>query len=93
VIVKRTPLKTLTSIALGLLGLSATANDIEPGKEFYNVVYAPKAITLDGDSGRMVRRAGARGSQIRRTERLRLQRLPELRALRRICRWHLDRPR
>gem|GEM_PF-758306 len=50
-IVKRTPLKALTSIALGLFGLGATANDIEPGKEFYNVVYAPKAITLDGDLG------------------------------------------
>src|SRR5690242_5427938 len=25
------------------------ANDIEPGKEFYTVVYAPKPIVLDGD--------------------------------------------
>jgi hypothetical protein len=48
---KRTPLRALTAFALGLFGLGATANDIEPGKEFYNVVYAPKAITLDGELG------------------------------------------
>ena len=28
---------------------TVTANDIEPGKEFYTVIYAPKPIVLDGD--------------------------------------------
>src|SRR5437762_2353249 len=28
---------------------TVTANDIEPGKEFYTVVYAPNPIVLDGD--------------------------------------------
>ncbi|MGE3311030.1 MAG: sugar-binding protein [Limisphaerales bacterium] len=44
-----THLRALTAIAISLLGLGATANDIEPGKEFYDVVYAPKPITLDGE--------------------------------------------
>src|SRR5215831_17782799 len=36
-------------IAFSLLSLAARANDIEPGKEFYTVIYAPKPIVLDGD--------------------------------------------
>src|SRR6266498_3790312 len=28
---------------------TVTANDIEPGKEFYTVIYAPRPIVLDGD--------------------------------------------
>jgi len=37
----------LVVLSLGLL--SAQANDIEPGKEFYTVIYAPRPIILDGD--------------------------------------------
>jgi hypothetical protein len=48
---KRTPIRALTAFALGLFGLGATANDIEPGKELYSVVHAPKTITLDGELG------------------------------------------
>ena len=36
-------------IAFFLLPLAARANDIEPGKEFYTVIYAPKPIVIDGD--------------------------------------------
>src|SRR4249920_3873438 len=36
-------------LALCLVQLTTRANDIEPGKEFYTVVYAPKPIVLDGD--------------------------------------------
>src|SRR3989441_1395272 len=32
-----------------LAALTTRANDIEPGKEFYSVIYAPKPIVLDGD--------------------------------------------
>ncbi|HKX61592.1 MAG TPA: sugar-binding protein, partial [Verrucomicrobiae bacterium] len=39
----------LVVLSLGLL--STRANDIEPGKEFYTVIYAPQPITLDGDLG------------------------------------------
>jgi Carbohydrate family 9 binding domain-like len=35
--------------ALGLARFTARANDIEPTKEFYTVIYAPKPIVLDGD--------------------------------------------
>ncbi len=38
-------------LVLSLLGLRALANDIEPGKETYSVVFAPKPIVLDGDLG------------------------------------------
>ncbi len=38
----------LVLLAFGSPKASAT-NDIEPTKEFYNVVYAPKPIVLDGD--------------------------------------------
>ena len=42
--------KTLAAMALCLCGLNALAkNDIEPTKEFYTVIQAPKAIVLDGD--------------------------------------------
>src|SRR5262249_30163964 len=37
------------ALVLALFGLRTAANDIEPGKEFYNVIYAPKPIVLDGD--------------------------------------------
>ena len=40
----------LLAAALSLVRFSARAvNDIEPSKEFYTVVYAPKPIVLDGD--------------------------------------------
>jgi hypothetical protein len=46
----KTPLlKALPALALCVFGLRAAANDIEPGKEFYTVRYAPKPIVLDGD--------------------------------------------
>src|SRR2546422_7362933 len=32
-----------------LVQVATRANDIEPGKEFYTVIYAPKPIVLDGD--------------------------------------------
>ena len=35
--------------ALGLARFAGHANDIEPGKEFYTVIYAPKPVVLDGD--------------------------------------------
>ncbi len=38
-------------LSLSLFGLRSYANDIEPGKEFYNVVFTPKPIVLDGDLG------------------------------------------
>ena len=46
---KRPLIKVLSTLALGFLGLGVSANDIEPGKEFYTVIYAPKPIVLDGD--------------------------------------------
>src|SRR5436190_22456137 len=42
-------LKTLLALAPCLFSLNAGANDIEPAKEFYTVVYAPKPIVLDGN--------------------------------------------
>ncbi|MFM8358494.1 MAG: hypothetical protein ACKOET_08030, partial [Verrucomicrobiota bacterium] len=40
----------LASLALCLFGLSAQAkNDIEPDKEFYTVIHAPKPVVLDGN--------------------------------------------
>jgi len=47
-------MRTTTKLFLvSLLATSATqlvtANDIEPTKEFYSVIYAPKPIVLDGD--------------------------------------------
>src|SRR5947207_280288 len=36
--------------ALCLIRFTTQANDIEPGKEFYTVIYAPKAIAWNGDS-------------------------------------------
>src|SRR3989449_10181928 len=43
-----------TVLLLSVLGVflvrqTVSANDIEPGKEFYTVIYAPKPIVLDGD--------------------------------------------
>src|SRR5215470_5371596 len=38
-----------SALALSRLPLTNQANDIEPGKEFYTVIYAPKPIVLDGD--------------------------------------------
>src|SRR6266496_4563774 len=35
--------------ALCLIRLTTQANDIEPGKEFYTVIYAPNRIELNGD--------------------------------------------
>ncbi|MBL9126987.1 MAG: hypothetical protein JNL97_05040 [Verrucomicrobiales bacterium] len=46
---KRTSFLAMSAVAASLFGLAANANDIEPGKEFYDVIYAPKPITLDGD--------------------------------------------
>ncbi len=46
---KSSPLKALPALALCVFGLSAAACDIEPGKEFYTVIYAPKPIVIDGD--------------------------------------------
>src|SRR2546430_13244435 len=43
-------LSLLSALAFCLAPLTSRAiNDIEPGKEFYTVVYAPKPIVLDGD--------------------------------------------
>src|SRR5881394_3890577 len=39
----------VSTCAYCVLPLTARANDIEPGKEFYTVIYAPKPIVLDGD--------------------------------------------
>src|ERR1051326_3011561 len=38
-----------STLCVCTLPLALRANDIEPGKEFYTVVYAPKPIVLDGD--------------------------------------------
>ena len=45
----RKSFKALLSLVPCLLGLNTAANDIEPTKEFYTVVYAPKPIVLDGN--------------------------------------------
>src|SRR5256884_6777749 len=43
-------LSLLPALAFCLVPLTSLAiNDIEPGKEFYTVVYAPNPIVLDGD--------------------------------------------
>src|SRR2546430_4624316 len=43
-------LSLLSALAFCLAPLTSRAiNDIEPGKEFYTVIYAPKPIVLDGD--------------------------------------------
>src|SRR4051794_36080804 len=39
----------LATLVLALCVKRAHANDIEPGKEFYNVIYAPKPVVVDGD--------------------------------------------
>src|SRR6266516_4858595 len=39
----------LSVLGLFLVRQTALANDIEPSKEFYTVVYAPNPIVLDGD--------------------------------------------
>src|SRR3989441_4775798 len=39
----------LPVLALGLVQLTTRANDIEPTKEFYTVIYAPKPIVIDGN--------------------------------------------
>src|SRR5437867_1217844 len=41
--------RSVAALALGFFGLTAAANDIEPGKEFYTVRRAPNPIVLDGD--------------------------------------------
>lgn len=46
---KRSALPLSLVAALWLFQPAAQANDIEPGKEFYTVVSAPKPIVLDGD--------------------------------------------
>src|SRR5438034_10157169 len=43
-------LSLLSALAFCLAPLTSLAiNDIEPGKEFYTVIYAPNPIVLDGD--------------------------------------------
>src|SRR6267378_616760 len=43
-------LSLLSALAVGMFPLATHAiNDIEPGKEFYTVVYAPRPIVLDGN--------------------------------------------
>src|SRR5256714_9228190 len=43
-------LSLLSALAFCLAPLTSRAiNDIEPGKEFYTVAYAPNPIVLDGD--------------------------------------------
>jgi len=39
----------LASLLLGLGQFGLSANDIEPGKEYYTVIHAPKPIVLDGN--------------------------------------------
>src|SRR5437773_1878422 len=41
--------KALPALLLCLSGLTVTANDIEPGKEFYTVIRSPNPIVLDGN--------------------------------------------
>jgi hypothetical protein len=45
----KTLTKALVALVVCLFGLSALANDIEPGKEFYTVPRAANPIVLDGD--------------------------------------------
>src|SRR5213594_234109 len=42
-------LLSISVLGLLLVRLTVSANDIEPGKEFYTVIYAPNRIDLDGD--------------------------------------------
>src|SRR5438132_13490270 len=49
-IMRKQVLSLLAALAFCLSPLTSRAiNDIEPGKEFYTVVYAPNPIVLDGD--------------------------------------------
>ena len=46
--IKQLPL--LLAAAAGVFQLSTrAANDIEPGKEYYSAIHAPRPIVLDGD--------------------------------------------
>src|SRR5206468_8454966 len=45
----QTKLLALLSVVAWGAVQTVTANDIEPGKEYYTVQYAPKPIVLDGD--------------------------------------------
>lgn len=47
IIMRHSLLHFLPVLALGSIPL--LANDIEPGKEFYTVICAPKPIVLDGN--------------------------------------------
>jgi len=47
--IMRAPKLFFLSVLTCALQLTSRANDIEPGKEFYKVIYAPKPIVLDGD--------------------------------------------
>src|SRR5213594_2749755 len=46
---KRNILLLIPLLVACVIRQPAFANDIEPGKEFYTVVYAPNPIVLDGD--------------------------------------------
>ena len=48
-IAKQTQFHLLVAAATCLIPFGAQANDIEPGKEFYTAIKAPKPIVLDGD--------------------------------------------
>src|SRR5438309_10153267 len=49
-IMRKQVLHLLSALAFCLPPLTSLAiNDIEPGKEFYTVIYAPNPIVLDGD--------------------------------------------
>ena len=48
-ITKNPPLRLLLAATTCLISFAAQANDIEPGKEFYTAIKAPKPIVLDGD--------------------------------------------
>jgi len=45
----RTKILSFLLTALSLISITTRANDIEPGKEFYTVVYRPNPIVLDGN--------------------------------------------
>src|SRR6266540_7190688 len=45
----RTRFLSVLLTALCWVPVATRANDIEPGKEFYTVIYAPNPIVLDGD--------------------------------------------
>ncbi|HOB99530.1 MAG TPA: sugar-binding protein [Verrucomicrobiota bacterium] len=47
---RRTPVSTLlAAVSCCLVQYTATANDIEPGKEYYSAIHTPRAVTLDGN--------------------------------------------